>query len=131
MRLSLLPAFLLASCAVGPDYTEPDAKLGAAFKNAGFETPAPEGEWWSLFRDAELTRLLKEADDNGPTALAALARYDQARASLGLARADAYPSITGDTYARRQGDSRNANFSVGTYNDYRAALNLSWACHTS
>jgi multidrug efflux system outer membrane protein len=122
----LASSFLFSSCAVGPDYKEPKEKLGASFKNAGFTAPAPEGAWWSLFKDSELTRLMKAAEDNGPTALAALARYDQARASLGLARADAFPSITGDAYARRQSDSGNTNFSAGTYNDYRAALNLSW-----
>ncbi len=126
MRPYFLPTLFLASCAVGPDYREPEEKLGAAFKNAGFEAPAPEGDWWALFKDAELTRLMKEADRSSPTALAALARYDQARASLGLARADAFPSITGDAYARRQRDSGNTNFSAGTYNDYRTALNLSW-----
>jgi multidrug efflux system outer membrane protein len=55
-----------------------------------------------------------------------LARYDQARAELGLARADMSPAVTADAYARRQKDSQNSNFSFGVYNDYRSALNLGW-----
>jgi multidrug efflux system outer membrane protein len=126
MRFLLLPVLFLASCAVGPNYNPPSEKLEASFKNAGFKAPAAEGAWWSLFGDAELTRLVRKAEDDNPTARAALARFDQARASLGISRADAYPSISGAGYGRRQGDSGNSNFSVGTYNDYRAALNLSW-----
>ena len=50
----------------------------------------------------------------------------QARAAIGVTRADGLPILTADAYGRRQSDSENTNFSVGTYNDYRAALNLSW-----
>lgn len=126
MRSVLPILLLLAGCAVGPNYEAPSTKLEASFKNAGFKAPPAEGSWWSLFRDSELNRLMKEADEQSPTARAALARYDLARGNLGLARADMYPAVTGDAYARRQGDSGNSNFSSGVYNDYRAALNLSW-----
>ena len=126
MRRILLSSLLLASCAVGPDYEMPTAQLEASFKNAGFQAAPAEGSWWSVFNDPELARLIRMADADGPSSRAALARYDQARASLGLARADAFPAVTGDAYAQRQSDSGNSNFSSGTYNDYRAALNLSW-----
>ncbi len=119
-------AAVLSSCAVGPDYEAPSVELEASFKNAGFDAPPPEGSWWSLFDDGELNRLIRMADRQGPSVQAALARYDLARADLGLARVDAFPAVTGDGYARRQSDSGNRNFSAGTYNDYRAALNLSW-----
>ena len=126
MRRIFLATLLLSGCAVGPDYEVPPSKLEAAFKNAGFQAPPPEGSWWTLFKDPELARLIRLADHDGPSARAALARYDRARAGLGLARADAWPAITGAAYARRQGDSGNTNFSSGTFNDYRGALNLSW-----
>lgn len=119
-------ALTLSACTFGPDYKVPAAELETSFKNAGFKSPPPEGSWWSLFRDAELNRLIRLADKQGPSALAALARYDQARASLGLARVDRHPTVTGDAYAARQSDSGNSNFSAGTYDDYRAALNVSW-----
>lgn len=117
----------LAACTVGPDYQgAPVVVSEATFKNAGFTTAPPEGSWWSIFGDPELARLIHRADVDGPAARAALARYDEARAALGLARVDQYPAVTGDLYARRQGDSGNSNFSAGTYDNYRAALNLSW-----
>lgn len=127
MRSVFLSTLLLASCAVGPDYPGPPSEnLEESFKTAGFKKPPAQGSWWTLFNDSQLNDLIAKADNNNPGALAALARYDQARAALGLSRADTYPAITGDTYARRRTDSGNTNFSAGTYNDYRAALNLSW-----
>lgn len=129
MKFTIVTVFLAAfvtGCAVGPDHEIPPEKLEASFKHAGFTPPPAAGSWWSMFGDAELARLMKLADENNPGGRAALARYDQARAALGLAAADAFPAITGDAYAQRQGDSGNSNFSSGTYNDYRAALNLSW-----
>jgi multidrug efflux system outer membrane protein len=124
--MSILAPCLLAGCALGPDYQAPNGELEAAFKNAGFSKPPPEGSWWSSFGDPELARYIRMADRDGPSARAALARYDQARAALGVASADAYPAVTADAFTRRQQDSGNSNFSAGIYNDYRAALNLSW-----
>ena len=121
-----IPLLFLSSCTVGPNFVAPQVELVAAFKNAGFSEPEPEGSWWKLFGDSELTRLIAKAEAESPSVLAALARYDQARAAIGIARADALPSINAASYARRQGDSSNSNFSAGTYNDYRAALNLTW-----
>jgi multidrug efflux system outer membrane protein len=122
----LLTTLFFPSCAVGPDYVAPQFELEKSFKNAGFSEPPPEGSWWSLFRDEQLSKLILIADTQGQGVRSELARYDQARAALGLARADAYPAVTGDAYARRQKDSGNANFSFGTYNEYRSALNLGW-----
>jgi len=126
MRSLFLTALLLASCAVGPNYDPPSAELEASFKNVGFKSAPAQGSWWTLFNDPKLNELIRTADRNSPTARAALARYDQSRAALGLSLADAYPSVTGEAYARRRTDSGNTNFSAGTYNDYRSALNLSW-----
>ncbi len=127
MRLLPLLSFLLmVSCTFGPDYTPPRVELEAAWKNAGFEAVPPRGSWWTLFDDPTLTRLIHNAHRDSPTALAALARYDHARAGLGLARADAFPAVTGDAYFRRRQDSGNANFSSGRFDEYRGALNLSW-----
>lgn len=117
---------VLAGCAVGPDYEVPSVELEAAFKNAGFSEPPPEGSWWTLFNDGELSRYIREAEKNSPNARAALARYDLARGALGVESADAYPSVTGEAFAERRTDSGNSNFSAGSYEDYRAALNVSW-----
>ena len=124
--LCVLALGLFSSCAVGPDYVAPQKELEASFKNVGFSEAPPEGAWWSLFRDPQLVRLIEKADIQGQGVRSQLARYNQARATLGLSRADAYPAVTANAYTGRQKDSGNANFSFGVYNDYRSALNLSW-----
>lgn len=118
-------ACFTASCTVGPDYQPPDPQLEKSFKVAGFTTPPPAGSWWNLFRDPQLDQYIRQAA-TAPSMKAALARYDAARAALGLSRADSFPTVTADAYSRRQRDSGRSNFSSGTYNDYRAGLNLSW-----
>ena len=119
-------AVTLTSCMVGPDYNAPTYQLETSFKNAGFTAPPPQGSWWKLFNDKELDRLINRAESASPAAAAALARFNAARAELGLGRVDLYPAVTGDGYARRRADSQNTNFNAGTYDDYRAALNLDW-----
>jgi multidrug efflux system outer membrane protein len=126
MRLLLIATLLLSSCALGPDFVTPSPHLETSFKSAGFQAPPAEGSWWSLFEDPSLTGMIEMAEKENPSVLAAFARYEQARAALGVGRAGAFPVAGGDAFGRRQGDSRNSNFSAGTYNDYRAALNLSW-----
>ena len=123
--LLLLASVALVSCTVGPKYQSPQNNLETSFKNAGFRVAPPEGSWWKTFKEAELNGLISQCEQ-APNIRAALARYDQARGALGLSYADAYPTITGDAFGRRQRDSGRTNFSSGTYNDYRAGLNLFW-----
>ena len=125
-RSIVLVSFLVLSCTMGPEYRVPQVELETSWKNAGFGAAPAEGSWWNLFHDSELGGFIREAERNAPAVRAALARYDKARADLGLARVDAYPALTGDAFARRQRDSASSNFSAGTYDDYRGALNLGW-----
>lgn len=130
MRLAiiLLAALALVSCSIGPDHQAPTDNLPTAWKNAGFREPLPAGDWFLQFRDHTLSTLLRSAERNNQDLRAALARYDQARAALALARADQSPSLTTDLTAERRRDSSNSSFSqqAGNYTDYNAALNLDY-----
>ena len=114
LLLRLAPWLLLPSCMVGPDYQPPQAEIEAAFKSAGFTAPAPDGSWWKLFGDAELSRLIKEIKTSNPSALAALARYKQVNAEIGITRSQGSPLVMGEAYANRKGDSSNSNFPCHT-----------------
>lgn len=124
--MSLAVVLAVGGCVVGPDYEAPKSKLEASFKNAGFSEPPPEGSWWKLFRDSKLNSLMGRAESNNPSVKAALARYDQARAALGLASADAYPAVLIDGLATRSQDSTTTNFSSGLSNDFEMVANFSW-----
>ncbi|MBO9354948.1 efflux transporter outer membrane subunit [Bordetella petrii] len=103
---ALLAALLvLAGCAVGPEYQRPDVDTPAAFKEAlpaqeagswQAAQPAEEalrGQWWKLFGDDTLNALEDEAQQANHSLQAAAARLKQARALLGSARSDRFPTV--------------------------------------
>jgi len=95
----LMPAILLAGCTVGPDYEGPvtagAAAPGATFARAGDKIgpAAPqEAQWWTAFGDPVLDELEKRALAGNPNVAVAQARLQQARAALGLQRANGKPN---------------------------------------
>ncbi len=102
-RRFLIPfAFLtLAGCTVGPKYkrppvTVPDAYRGLA-PDASPQTVVSLGDekWWSVYQDAQLQALIREALAQNYDMRIAAARVLQAQAVLGITRADQYPTISG------------------------------------
>lgn len=98
-RLSVLAAGLLAGCAVGPTYERPQTPptTASAFVDPGttkVSTGAVEGEWWRLFHDPTLDRLVVEALTHNTDIRQASANLKRARAILSEARGQRLP-ITG------------------------------------
>jgi NodT family efflux transporter outer membrane factor (OMF) lipoprotein len=108
-RLWLLPAaaLLLPSCMVGPNYVRPEAPVTPAYKE-----PSPQAykgdeiwkpvhpsdgvlrtPWWELFGNDELNSLEKQVAGANQELKAAEARFREARALVGFARADEFPTI--------------------------------------
>lgn len=91
---SLLLPILLASCTQGPDYVRPPVPEPESYRE-----PVIPGEsianlpWWELFEDPVLEDLIAEALENNRDLRASLARIAEARANLGIARADLYPRV--------------------------------------
>ena len=98
--VSSLAAALLAGCAVGPDYRQPEVKTSADYREAGpWKVAAPKdtlpkADWWKIFQDPALDRLETLAAAASPTLKAALARVDQARAVARISRADFFPVLS-------------------------------------
>ena len=94
-RIHLLPAaLLLASCTLGPDFMKPDLSGASGWK----ETKATAGarlpdDWWRLFNDRELNRLVDRALAANNDLAAAKARVETARALVGLDRARMFPTL--------------------------------------
>jgi len=90
----ILPAALiLGACTVGPDFQSP-THSGSKWK----EGPATAGSqlpdnWWRLFNDRELTRLVDRALLANNDLAAAKARVDTARALVGVDRARLFPTL--------------------------------------
>jgi multidrug efflux system outer membrane protein len=125
-----ISAMCSTGCVVDPsELSDSTVPTGAAYLNDGEKRPLlPAGRWWDCFGDAELNRLMKKLDAENPSLAVALARYDKARAELGLAKADGAPRIRGDVRAKRKRDSSSGVFVPNdlTYNEFRTALNLEY-----
>ena len=148
LGLSTLSILALSDgCMVGPDYHRP-APVGtnampAAFTGDGTTnspqwTPAapsagqPRGEWWRVFNDPELDRLEAIAAGNNQDLAVAVARFDEARANVNIARADLFPQVQFDPCFFRQleifnqpSDGQPLGLNP-TYNTFLAQLQAGW-----
>jgi multidrug efflux system outer membrane protein len=102
-----LAALLLAGCTVGPDYVRPEAELPQALGVPQAAVAAAD-QWWKLFQDPVLDKLVEETLAYNRDLRAAAERIEQARAQLGLARAEQWPEA-GLEYTR----SRNRTSAIG------------------
>jgi DHA2 family multidrug resistance protein len=96
---------VLAGCTVGPDYKAPAPPDGATTPLASASSTAsePPDQWWRLYRDPELDRLITEAFAANQDLAAAEANLAASRAIFEAARSREYPSTTvegGGIYGR-------------------------------
>ena len=126
---------LLAGCSVGPDYVRPDAPVPQAFKETqGWKPAEPRdaevrGSWWETFGDPLLNQLEEQVSVSNQNVAAAEARFRQAMALIGAARAQYFPTITGDVSATRSRSSSGSNSAVisrGVVTSRNAAINADW-----
>jgi len=115
---------LLSGCAIGPNYSKPDAEVPAQFKEAGGDwvlaQPAdamPKGKWWEVFQDPVLNALEEQVQVSNQDLRAAEARYREARAAVQAARSQFFPTIGGSASAAR---ARN------TPDRYQVSLDANW-----
>ncbi|HEV7384772.1 MAG TPA: TolC family protein, partial [Phenylobacterium sp.] len=90
-------AAALAACAVGPDYRPPPTPAGAqaalvSLNPAAETVAAPPDDWWRLYNDPLLDRLIGEAFAANADLAAAEANLSAARAVLEASRAGRYPA---------------------------------------
>ncbi len=100
--LAALAAGLLGGCALGPDYEPPDPAMPESYRAAA----APGAsiatlDWWQVFDDPQLIVLIETALGENKELAIAMARIEEARASLGFVRADQFPIIDASAGAAR------------------------------
>lgn len=109
--IAIAPFLFLASCTMGPDYVKPDiaGQTPAKWKwqVAQPRDASPRGEWWTVFHDGELNRLQGLALKNNQDLRGAMARMDQARATLGVSKVSYVPDLSLQGSAERQRTSGN------------------------
>jgi multidrug efflux system outer membrane protein len=84
-----------AACSFAPAYKRPDAGNPQQFRFTKTEEASSIADlpWWELFRDPTLQALIREALAANQDLALATARVDEARAMVGIAKADLYPQI--------------------------------------
>lgn len=123
-------ALLLAGCKMGPAYQRPAAAVPGAYRDAPTERggkPLSDMPWWEVFQDATLKALVDEAVRSNWDLKVALARVEQARAFIGVSRADLYPRVDGQAGVTRSQTSRFlAETGDRTQTNYSAAIGATW-----
>ena len=131
----LLVFFLLAGCAVGPDYKKPDAPAAPRFKEAeGFREAQPRdqlprGSWWSVFGDPALDELMQRVDISNQNIKVAEARLRQARGVADQARAGLFPTVNANASGIRTKSPSLPNApssATGAVDNWAAGLSASW-----
>jgi multidrug efflux system outer membrane protein len=121
---------LLASCALGPNYRRPaDLPAQPAFRgetSTVAESFVDDLPWWQIFGDPALVSLIEEALANSRDLAAAVARVEQARFFVGVARADLFPQIGYGGAAGRGRTSENIGDTGETADFFLGALDLAW-----
>ncbi len=110
MLIGLLP--MAASAQIGPDYSRPETEAAPRYKGVVMREARPldglpRGAWWEAFKDRRLNALIADATAHNQELKGAIARFDQARASARLARANFFPSIGTGFIAEHQRTSEN------------------------
>ena len=103
----------------------PAFSQGEAGDASHLETQA----WWEAFGDPTLTSLVRRATGGSLTLQQAQARILQARATLGSAKADQWPSVTATAQVARSRTSTNAvtpTEAAGATTLYQAGFDASW-----
>jgi multidrug efflux system outer membrane protein len=125
--IALAAAAFVAACAApgGAPHQTPALELPS-----GSAQPAVAADWWKSYGDAQLESLVDEALRNNRDLARAMARIDESRAALRIARADRFPTVSAGVSATRQRISENGPtplFGASPIgNDYRASLNVAY-----
>jgi multidrug efflux system outer membrane protein len=93
----LFPVLLLAACATTPENKRPELVLPESWPIRQDNTAKPvksaDERWWHLFSDTTLDQIEEEALAQNIDIQVAVARVLEARAQLGITRADQYPVL--------------------------------------
>ena len=95
-----LTTFLCAGCAVGPNYSRPKVEVPGSYRGLAPDAAAQTDtasfgneKWWDAFQDQTLRELIAAALKENYDVRISAARILQARAQLGIVRADQYPTV--------------------------------------
>jgi multidrug efflux system outer membrane protein len=125
-RSSLFALSLITGCTLGPDYTRPDLDVPEAYVESAAGESLANMSWWNLFKDQQLQSLIRTALAENKDLGIALARISEARANLGIVRADQFPFVDGVGRAGRGRQSREIFPGADTNNNFLLGADLAF-----
>lgn len=95
---AVILSLMLTGCAVGPNYKRPSVAVPDAFRASAGDAPAApaslaDTKWDALFGDDTLNQMIRTALERNFDVRIAAERVQQARAQLGITRADQFPFV--------------------------------------
>lgn len=123
-----LSVLLASSCAVGPDYKQPeffsDQDIATSLKLTKSATEIKK-DWYKEFNDQTLNKLVEKGLSESPTVSIAIENLRQARQSLRITAVQNLPTIDADGSYHYVKDSINYGVPIST-DYYQLGLDASW-----
>ena len=117
----------LSGCLLKPEYTSPEVLSNEPYREGVRDAVSgADLTWWELFKDPNLSSLITTALEENRDLAVAMARVDEARATLGVVRPDQFPRLDVSGGAVRSDPSDATLRSVGPYNDFNLLGRLSY-----
>ena len=120
-------------CAVGPHYKKPTVNIPTIYRGLTPEGAAngdtqsfAEQKWWDVFQDEQLKELIKTAPQQNYDLRRAVTRILEARAALGITRADQFPTISADVAALNERTARQKFLPAIETNTNRVEVDFNW-----
>ena len=132
MKLATILFILVcfSGCAIGPRYREPVMELPQTYRSYATQQ---QGEtminlpWWKVFKDEKLQELIRETLLNNYDLRTAAARVDEARAMVGVTRAQILPQVDLTSSVSRDRNSKDLYPALPRLTStYAGGFNTAW-----
>ncbi len=129
IAIAAVAALLISGCSFAPDLQVPEVQQPASFNQESTEATK---NYWKRFGDSKLDGYVKQLLEGNYDLRESILQIRQARASLKIANADLYPTLSGSAEARKYTTSNEAyregsrvryeNFGLSAVLDYEIDL---------
>lgn len=112
-RIGWTALLLLAGCTVGPDFVRPEVDVAASYGAVPGDVPSRtyggtvDTQWWTSFRDPELTALVDRLGKQNLDLQSAAERIEQSRAQRDVAASQGLPHFDATPKYTRERESPN------------------------
>ncbi len=127
IALTLVLAGLMAGCALTPDYERPELDVPETWQRTDDTGESIANlDWWEIYQDEVLTRLIETALAENQDLAVALARLEESRYLVTFTRADQFPFLDVFGSAGRGRQSREILPGADTASNFSIGANLSF-----